>query len=134
MMKYFIWDKKNKFYEFKVRFQTNIRIPIKIEDDKYVLHQTSTIHWNTMPVSSDNIREYTMETDSDEMIRLVGENTRFAAREIASRLEFTIQTLHSRAFTITDNVFIVYRFDVYRRDLERRENLIPQLSLVSIIT
>lgn len=87
-----------------------------------------------MLVSSDNIREYTMETDSDEMIRLVGENTRFAAREIASRLEFTIQTLHSRAFTITDNVFIVYRFDVYRRDLERRENLIPQPSLISIIT
>lgn len=49
----------------------------------------------------DNIREYTMETDSDEMIRLVGENTRFAAREIASEPEFTIQTLHSRLQTMS---------------------------------
>lgn len=42
-----------------------------------------------------------METDSDEMIRLVGENTRFAAREIASEPEFTIQTLHSRLQTMS---------------------------------
>lgn len=64
------------------------------------MHQTSTVRFYAS--FQDNIREYTMETDSEEMIRLVRENTRFAAREIASKPEFTIQTLNSR-----DNVFIL---------------------------
>lgn len=64
------------------------------------MHQTSAVRFYAS--FQDNIREYTMETDSEEMIRLVRENTRFAAREIASKPEFTIQTLHSR-----DNVFIL---------------------------
>ena len=36
-----------------------------------------------------------MDADSDEMIRLVGENVRFAGHETATESEFAIQTLHS---------------------------------------
>lgn len=73
----------------------------------------------------DNIREYTMETDSDEMIRLVGENTRFAAREIASEPEFTIQTLHSRLQTMSSLCIASMYIDV--------QNLKIWSPLISII-
>lgn len=73
----------------------------------------------------DNIREYTMETDSDEMIRLVGENTRFAAREIASEPEFTIQTLHSRLQTMSSLCIALMYIDV--------QNLKIWSPLISII-
>lgn len=73
----------------------------------------------------DNIREYTMETDSDEMIRLVGENTWFAAREIASEPEFTIQTLHSRLQTMSSLCIASMYIDV--------QNLKIWSPLISII-
>lgn len=73
----------------------------------------------------DNIREYTIETDSDEMIRLVGENTRFAAREIASEPEFTIQTLHSRLQTMSSLCIASMYIDV--------QNLKIWSPLISII-
>lgn len=73
----------------------------------------------------DNIREYTMETDSDEMIRLVGENTRFAAREIVSEPEFTIQTLHSRLQTMSSLCIASMYIDV--------QNLKIWSPLISII-
>lgn len=73
----------------------------------------------------DNIREYTMETDSDEMIRLVGENTRFAAREIASEPEFAIQTLHSRLQTMSSLCIASMYIDV--------QNLKIWSPLISII-
>lgn len=73
----------------------------------------------------DNIREYTMETDSDEMIRLIGENTWFAAREIASEPEFTIQTLHSRLQTMSSLCIASMYIDV--------QNLKIWSPLISII-